>query len=191
MRSDIIKMHEVKGILFKLIVKAIRANKTGAYDELLAERDWEVISQTILPSVWYPFDVYRNCFEAIAKVEAKDNMEIIKNAGRHESEATMTTIYKSAIIEGNPIRSLEAFIRLFKLLFNFGRMEKEELSDNHFVVSYVDFEPNFKVFYYAASGWTEKLIELIIGEEKKIKSEFIKKSWEEGNKTTIKYTWER
>ncbi|MFX0085572.1 MAG: hypothetical protein ACFFAU_07855 [Candidatus Hodarchaeota archaeon] len=43
-------MQQVKGILFKLIAKAIRANKTGVYDDLLIERDWEVISQQILTS---------------------------------------------------------------------------------------------------------------------------------------------
>ena len=184
------KMREVKGILLIMIAKTIRANKSGVYDDLLSEREWEVISQKILTSVWYPFDVYKKCFEALVKVEAKGRLDIVKQAGRNESEETMTSIYKTAIIKGNPKKSLKAFVRLYKLMFNFGRMETEELSDHHFIVSYIDFDPTFKLFYYAVSGWTEKLIELVIGKDKDINSEFLVKSWEGGNKTTIKYTWE-
>ncbi len=182
-------MQQVKGSLFTLIVKTIKANKSGAYNDLLTDRDREIISQKILPSVWYPFDVYKSCFKALVKVEAKGRMEIIRKASRREGGTIMTSIYKSAIIEGNPKRSLEAFVRFFKLMFDFGRMDVNELSDNHFIVHYLDFDPDFIAFYFAARGWTEKFIELVIGEDKNVDSELLEKSWEGADKTIIKYTW--
>jgi hypothetical protein len=183
-------MYQVKGVLFMFLVKTIRANKSGVYNDILTERDWDFISQKILSSVWYPFDVYENCFNAIAKVEANGSMNMIKRAGRNHSEEIMTSVYKIAIFKGNPKKSIKAFVRLFKLMFNFGIMECDQVSDNQVIISYIDFTPNFEVFYYAASGWTEKFIELVIGEGKKVKSEFLERSWKGGSKTSIKYVWE-
>ena len=182
-------MREVKGILLIMFAKIIRANKSGDYDDLLTEREWEVISQKVLASVWYPFDVFKKCFEAVVKIEAKGRLDIVKQVGRNNGEEILTSVYKTAITKGNLKKSLNSFARLFKLRFNFGRIETEELSDDHFIISYVDFDPDFEYFYYAACGWTEKLIELVLGKVKDINSEFLVKSWEGGNKTTIKFTW--
>jgi hypothetical protein len=161
-------LRHVKGILLKPILKAIRANKNGVYDELLSEKDREIISQKILTSLWYPFEVYKNGFNAILHVKANGNCELIRQASRKEGEIVMNSIDKSAFIKGDLKRSLEAFVRLFKLMFDFSCIEVKELSNNHTILEYIDFDTDFEVFFYAARDWTERFLELVVDEGKKL-----------------------
>ncbi|MCP4763708.1 MAG: hypothetical protein GY870_18195, partial [archaeon] len=135
-------MKQVKGSMFKMIAKAIRANKSGEYDKLLSDEDKEFLAQNILSASWYPFDIYKRCFNALAKVQAKGNMDICRQWGRIEGEATMTTIYKQTIIDGDPRKAIEKFKRFFKLMYDFGDLEIDFISDNEVVINYVDFDPD-------------------------------------------------
>ena len=179
---------QVKGSMFKMIVKAIRANKSGAYDNLLSDKDQEFLSQNILSASWYPFDIYKKCFNALAEVQAKGNMDICMQWGRMEGEATMTTIYKQSIIEGDPRKAMDKFRRFFKLMYDFGELVMEYPSDNEMIITYKDFEPDFKILYYVGQGWVERFLELC--GSKDLKSKFIAKSWEGAEETKIHVTWQ-
>lgn len=180
-------MRQVKGSMFKMIVKAIRANKSGAYDTLLWDEDKELLSQNILSASWYPFDIYKRCFNALAEVQAKGNMDICKQWGRIEGEATMTTIYKQTIIEGDPRKALDKFKLFFKLMYDFGELIMDYISDNEVVINYKDFDPEFKILYYVGQGWIERFLELCGCKD--VSSEFIAKSWEGAELSKVKLSW--
>ena len=95
-------MAQVKGTILIDFVKTIKADKSGAYDEFLTDQDREIISQRILPSGWYPYQTFRNCFNASVQVLAKNDMEKVEQWGRLYGEAIITSVYKGLIKEGAP-----------------------------------------------------------------------------------------
>lgn len=169
-------MKQVKGTMLKLVIKKIKADKSEAYDNILSDevKDW--MNQRILDSIWYPFEVYKECLNALFKISAKGKPELFMQWSRLESEKSMKNIYKQAISEGNLENALEKYERFYKMIFNFGEIQSKIISDNQIIVDYIGFEKDFENFFYIAIGWLEKFIELCIG--KKSKYEFIKKTWE-------------
>jgi hypothetical protein len=90
-------MRKVKGSIFIPWVKAIKAYKTGLYDDHLMQEDKKILSGLILPSSWYSFETYKNCFIAVSTVFAQNNPEIIREWGREYSNQIMGSVYKRAI----------------------------------------------------------------------------------------------
>ncbi len=72
------QVRQIKGTLFKPWVVSIRANKSGIYDHYLSEGDKKYLKQKILDSIWYPYEVFKTCFNAVCKIEAKENIEVIE-----------------------------------------------------------------------------------------------------------------
>ena len=89
------KVTQVKGSMLVTFVKAIKADKTGACEKLLTEEDKKVASSLILASKWYPFEIYKNCFKAVCKVNAKNRADVLREWGRFAGEETMSNIYKT------------------------------------------------------------------------------------------------
>ena len=180
-------MKQVKGSMFKLVIKAIKANKTDIYHDLLSENSKELLSKRIIDSVWYPFDAYKNCFNALCEVQAKNDQKVLKEWGRVESERLMTTTYKVAITQRNLISAMDKYRRFHKRVFNFGDILSVFDSNSQMIVTYEDFEQDFENFYHIAIGWIDKFIDLCIG--KKANYTFLKKSWEGADATQFKASW--
>jgi len=81
-------MRRVKGVLLKFFVKSIRANKSGIYDNLITEVDMQTVNKRILDAVWYPYEAFKNYFNAVCKVDAKDNVKIIQKWGYKRGKET-------------------------------------------------------------------------------------------------------
>ncbi len=180
-------MKQVKGTMLISFVKGIRANKSGVYENLLSEKDKEIVYQKILNGAWYPFETFKNCMNAVTQVEAKNNMEIVRNWGRDTGQTIMETIYKSALSKGDPQKAWRLYQRFFKLWFNFGYQDGDFISENALEVTFKEFDPDFKNFYHIAMGWSERFLELVI--DKKVVSKFLAKSWESDEETIIHYSW--
>jgi hypothetical protein len=177
-------MKQVKGSILLPWVKAIKANKSGIYDNLLTRETKEAISKLILSSSWYPFDIYKNCFNTIAQVEGKGDRNLCREWGRAYSESIMKSVYKSSIVKTDPQAIMDRFKLVMKSMFNFGQLKYELSSNNRMIITVEDFDPDFELFYYIIIGWLEKYIELCLG--KPVQAEFIEKSWEGSPVTRIK-----
>ncbi len=169
-------MKQVKGTLVKLMVKAIRANKTGIYDKLLSDDAKKLINQKILDSTWYPYDPYKECNEALIKVEANNDPEILHQWGKKYGEVIFTSIYKAQAHGENMKNAIENYRHFIKLAFNFSEIVPEYVADNQVKITFKDFDPDWENFYYLALGWVQKFIELSI-KNNEIISKIIKKSW--------------
>ncbi len=180
-------MKQVKGSILLPWVKGIKANKSGVYDSLLTQKSKDAISKLILSSSWYDFDIYKNCFNAIAQVEVKGDTNICREWGRAYSDSIMKSVYKSSIIKADPKSIMDRFGLVLKSMFNFGQLKQERIKDNEMILLVEDFDPDFELFYYIIIGWLEKYIELCM--EKPVQATFIEKSWEGNPVTRIKVTW--
>ena len=180
-------MKLVKGSMMKLVAKAIKVNKSGIYNNLLSDKAKELLSQRILDPIWYPFEVYKECFNALSQVDANNNPLLIVQWGRNRGEELMTSIYKHSIIEANLKNATENYKRFHRSVFNFSEIEIEIISDNEIVLTYKDFEPNFENFYHIAIGWAQRFFELCLG--KKITYKILQKSWNGADATRFSLSW--
>lgn len=180
-------MKKVKGSLVKLIIKAIKANKNGAYDHILSNEGKELINQRIFDSIWYSYKAYRNVHDALAKVEARNNPSVLFQWGQKFGEALMSTIYRRTLSGVNAMDAIERYTRFHKLVYNWGQLIPEFLSDSHLIVTYKDFERDWELYYYVSSGWMHKYLEMSI--KKPVTFKFYKKSWEGADWTAFDFTW--
>jgi hypothetical protein len=180
-------MRQVKGSMFIMFVKAIKADKKGTFDKFLTDKDREVLSKLILSSGWYPFETYKNCFLGVSQVIAGNNAKTLKDWGRMYGEESITTIYKSVLLKKDPRAAMEEYQRIFKNQFDFGRMEATMISDNEMTVAVKDFDKEFEPWYYVAQGWVERVIQLVI--QKPVRSEIMERSWAGAPATVFRFNW--
>ncbi|MFX1276590.1 MAG: hypothetical protein ACFFBP_03370 [Promethearchaeota archaeon] len=178
---------KVKGSLFKLMVKAVRANKSGIYDTLLSDEAKRITEQRILDSIWYPYEVYRNIHDAVVKVDGKNNPKILVEWGKRFGEALMTSIYKNTMVDRDIEILLDKYQRFHPLVFNWGEFKAKLTSDNQIKIIYENFQKDWQDVYYIAIGWVLRFMELCIG--KKIEYKIIKKSWEGDDSTEFILFW--
>jgi len=182
-------MKQVKGTMVVTIVKSIRANhsKKDEYDKILSDRAKKFLDQRILSSSWYPFEEYKECFEALCFVEVKNNPTSLNQWGHNEAIRWLTTIYQSAIIKGDIHLAAEKYSRFHRMVFNFGEVKPEFISDTVLNYTYIDIDRDWENFYHIAAGWAQKFIELSI--DKKVDYTFLKKSWKGEGWTKIMLSW--
>lgn len=181
-------MKQVKGSMFRDVVRAIKAmNKEGHFDNLLSEETKNYLSQRILSSSWYPLEAYKDGLNALFKVVAKNNENVVVKWGRDFCDVTMKSIYKQIIADGDIKRAMERYKRFHNMIFNFGEFTYDFISDNEIMLYYKDHESDFKVYFYLIKGWNERFLELCTN--KKVKSMFLKKTWTGDELTTLKISW--
>jgi len=180
-------MRQVKGSMFIEIAKGIKSDKTGDYDNLLTDEDKNLLSKTILIGSWYPYDVYKRCFNALAQVIAKNDMEICRQWGRTQGEEMIKSVYKSVLKDKNYKIAMERVKSIYKLMYDFGELSAHFISDNEMEVMYKDFDPDFQVSYIVAQGWVEKVLEICGCKD--VKSKFLVKSWEGAGDTILHFSW--
>ena len=180
-------MRQVKGSMFLIFAKVINADKKGTYDKYLTDQDKAVLSKLVLPSNWYPFETYKNCFLAVSQVVVNNNPEKLKDWGRDFAESTLTTIYKSLLLKKDAQSALDAYKLQLKNQFNFGKVDSEMVSENEMIITIEDFDNTFEPWFHVAIGWLERLIQLVI--KKPVRSEFLKRSWQGGPATVFKMNW--
>ena len=171
------------------IVKSIKANriKKVEYDKILSDKAKKLLSQRILSSSWYPFEEYRECFDALCDIEVKNNPINLNQWGHAEAIHWFTTIYQSTVVKGDPKLAVEKYSRFHKMVFNFGEIVTEFISDTEINFTYTDFIRDWKNFYHIAVGWAQKFIELSI--DKEVNYSFLNKSWKGEGWTKVKLSW--
>ena len=181
------KEKHVKGSMFIKIVIGIKADKTGAYDKYFSKEDRDFLSQKILSSGWYPYEIYKKCFNALSQVEGKGNRAVWKQWGIIQGEEMIKSVYQSVVAEKDPKRAMEKLRIFFKLMYDHGTLGIDFLSDNEMEFTYIDFDHDFEVSYIIAEGWITRILELCGCKD--VKSNFITKSWLEPKDTKLHFTW--
>jgi len=182
-------MNQVKGTMVVTIIKSIKANgdKKDEYNKMLSDRAKKLLNQRILSSTWYPFEEYRECFDALCFVEVRNNPITLNQWGQAEAKTWLSTIYKSFVVESDPQIAAEKYSRFHNKVFNFGEIVPEFISDREIDFTYTDFVRDWENFYHIASGWAQKFIELSI--DKKVEYHYLTKSWKGEGWTKIRVSW--
>lgn len=180
-------MAKVKGTLLIDFVKTIKADKSGQIAALLPEQDREILAARILPSGWYPYELFKSCFGAVVKVLAQGDMEKVRQWGRLYGEAIITGVYKGMIKQGEPMVALEKYGPNLRNFFDFGEVQVEPMASNAALIRIKGFDPDFKPQYYIMQGWIERSLEL--SGAKEIKAEVVSSTWQGAPETVVKISW--
>ncbi|MBN1800441.1 MAG: hypothetical protein JW891_02990 [Candidatus Lokiarchaeota archaeon] len=178
---------KVKGSLAKILVRSVRSNKTGVYEDILSREGQELINQRIFDSIWYSYEAYRNVHDAVAKVEANNNQKILFQWGQKFGDALMTSIYKNTVSVIDIKMAIDRYKRFHNLLYNGGILKHDFLSSSHLRVIYDGFERDWELYYYISSGWMHKFLELCLNKD--IAFSFHMKSWEGAQWTVYDFSW--
>lgn len=177
----------VKGTVFIDLVKIIKKDKSGVYDKYLTNKDREIISPKMWPNGWYPYETYKHCLGAIFEVVAKKDLKVAKEWGRTTCQAVMTSTYKGLLKGCDPLSFIKQFETINRNLYDFGKTEIVTEGENRALYKLSSFDAKFVLLYYIIQGWTERGLEL--SGAKKIKCEFVTKSWEGDPFTSMRFTW--
>jgi hypothetical protein len=183
---------KIKGSMLVDFVRMIRANKDKNWNEYLKPEDWEVINQRILPSVWYPVEVFMRCGWAVFKVIAQGNLDIARMGGRMQGKNLFENVYKGLVANQDPQTAVNRFVVVYNQFFNFSSLRFEEVDKNHVKV-HNDYDeshnhPGMVPYCHNLMGILETLIEKSGG--KNVKIELKAKQWEGARTTVMDVTWE-
>ncbi len=182
---------KVKGTMLVEQVKMIRGNKDGDWKKYLKPEDWEIINKRILPSEWYPFELYKRCGWATFQVLGQGNLDLVRLRGRFRGKELFENVYKSCIISQDPAASLSRFVTIYAQLFNFSTLRFENASNNHIKIyhdpEYVN-DPAIMPYCYNLMGHLEVLVEMAGG--RNVKVELKGKHWEGAATTIFDINWE-
>jgi hypothetical protein len=180
----------VKGTMFVDQVKMIRANKGLDWNQYFGPEDWEIINKRILPSEWYPLDIYIKCALAVFKVVAQENLDLVRFRGKLRGKELFESVYKSLVTPNDPSFSLSRFVTVYSQLFNFSSLKLEHAGTNHEKL-YHDSKSTVSAnrpYCYQLMGHLEVLIEMAGG--KNVKITIPAKQWEGAPVTILDITWE-
>ena len=182
-------LKQVKGTMVVTIVKSIKANadKKEEYNKLLSDNAKKFLQQRILSSTWYPFEEYRECFDALCLIEARNNPIELNKWGHLEARRWLTTIYQATIVKGDPQLAANKYSRFHEMVFNFGKIIPDFISDTEIELTYIDFIRDWENFYHIATGWAQIYIELSI--DSKVNYNFLNKSWKGDGWTKVRLSW--
>lgn len=182
-------MKQVKGTILAMAVKSIKSNKekSDEYDRILTDKTKEFLNQRILSSSWYPYEMYKELFNALCIVEARNDPKIIRQWGQIESNRLMSTVYQFSVIKGDLQQATEKYVRFHRMIFNFSKVIPEIISENKIIFTYEDLDDTWENFYHVAVGYVQGFIEMCL--DKQTDFSFVQKSWKGEGATKIMLTW--
>jgi len=181
----------VKGKLFEDYVRMIKKNKQVDWSKYLGPDELEMITgDLILPSGWYPMEMFQRCGEAIFYEIAKGSLEVARAWGRMSVEG-LAQIYRRLILEeGDPLQTLEKFSRLSKIFFDFEGFEVTATGPGQIEIK-VDRAFGtiaMPAYSHQMLGSFERLLEL--AGARQVEAVFTAKAWEGAPQTVIALRWQ-
>lgn len=181
------KVSQVKGSMLVGFVKAIKADTSGRFDDLLSDEAKALLDERILAAKWYPFAPYKSCFQAVCKVNAQSNPDVMRLFGRKAGEETMSSIYRTIFNKNTAEGAMDSFRVIGNTVYDSVTLKSEMLGDSRIRMSFHDFDPDFAEWYLVGLGWIERTMELVL--EKEVTSEIVEKSWEGAPATVFEMSW--
>ncbi len=181
---------KVKGSMLLDQVRMIRANKDKDWDKYLKPEDWEIINGRILPSMWYPLEIFQRCGLGVFNLVAGGNLDIVRARGRARGKELFGEIYKSLVADPDPLKALDRFVLIQGQIFSWSTLEFEKIDDKHAKMSssYDSDDPSNKPYCYQLMGYLDQLVEMAGGKNARI--ELTAKQWEGDPATIFDITWE-
>jgi hypothetical protein len=189
-------MNLVKGSMLMEVVRLIRANKDLNWDKHLTSEEINFADSKILPSNWYPLELYEHMSGAVLMEVGKGDLKNAWTWGRFIVGELVGKTYKNLFQGLDVMAAARKFVFFHRQFFkfddpNFEPLRLEVLSENEINIHVRTpltgdrlIEPNS----HQTAGSFERLVEFFGGKNPGL--EFLEKQWEGAEATVIKVTWE-
>jgi len=179
----------VKGSLIVDYVKMIRGNPQLPWADHLKPEDLALINQLILPSSWYPMEVFQRIGMATFKLVAQENYTVIRAYGRALADR-INQENPGMVVKGRARNTLRKYREIQNRMYSFKPVETEDLAPQRLLIHIFSAptEPEAKLLMEIISGTLERLIELSGGRDIKIK--LLEAVWKGADQNTLEVTWE-
>jgi len=183
------KEKKIKGTMVIDVVKTIRGFKDQPWEQYLSEDARRLLSEQILPSVWYQYGPVIECIWAVYKLLGKSSPEVAKLWGKSNGRRLFETVYKNLAAEKDTVSALEKLELISSRAFSKGfSIESIKVDDKHYLVRLLDRDPQSEVICYLFQGWIEAIIEMTGG--KNCRTVIKEKHWSGSANTVIEAKWE-
>ncbi|MFX1500190.1 MAG: hypothetical protein ACFFDH_04405 [Promethearchaeota archaeon] len=182
-------MKQVKGSMVVGLVRGIKRNypKRAEFNKILSDKAKDFLQQRILTASWYPFDTYRELYDASCLIVSENNPKNLYEMGVNAANSSFSEMYSSTVQKGDLRMAIERYRRFHGRIYNFGDTIVEFVSDNELIFIYKDMPRDWENWYHMIAGFALTFIELCI--DKKVDYSFLNKSWEQEGWTKIKFSW--
>jgi uncharacterized protein (TIGR02265 family) len=116
----------VKGIDVLQAVKSLRAMTARP---ALGPAAATLVKQRILPSSWYPMEPFREVLGTLHRVRFGGTDESALEMGRDGARTTLSGEQAAYVSHGEPKRTLQAFERIWRSHYDFGRVETAQTEE--------------------------------------------------------------
>ena len=125
----------VKGSMLLDFVKVIRRNRELDWDKYLTIGDREMMEEMIIPSKWYPVDVFRRAAMAVYELIGQGKPESARAWGRESVERIPEELYQSFFAKNDPKRAVRNWVNVNTRVFDFLRFRFSESGEKEIKVS--------------------------------------------------------
>ncbi len=161
---------KAKGTLVAQHVRILRRAKDESLLEGLSPEIREVVSSYILPSSWYPYEVYERTLDVIFNKLSNGQEEAARAMGQFMAAAMLMGPYSMYLKPGNPAATLKLFPVFWKNCFNFAKVNytippkaTAQQDSNYVDMDIEDFPDLPYALYLISQGFLSKTVELAGG----------------------------
>ena len=165
---------KVKGIAILDLVKLLRSEKSIDWGKYLEPQDMEVLYSKIRPINWYPGDTFWRFTHVAAMHIGKMQDNNIIAFGRITARSYIN-LYKYLIREGDPAASIEGFLKVWNMFYDFegapfknAELEKNPGSVKITAYDYPDMhlrEMTRRPYFLGLAGYYQEIAEQALGKE--------------------------
>ena len=164
------QLRKAKGTLVAQHVRILRRARDERLLEGLSPEIREVVSSYILPSSWYPYEVYERTLDVIFNKLSNRDEDAARGMGHFMSTAMLMGPYSMYLKPGDPAATLKLFPIFWKNCFNFARVNYatpaktgDQQAPSHVDMDIEDFPDLPYPLYLIAQGFLYKTVELAGG----------------------------
>jgi hypothetical protein len=159
-----------KGVIIAQHVRIIRKAKDERLLEGLTPEQRQAVASRILPSSWYPYDLYAATLDVIYQKMAGGQPEAARNMGQFVAALTLQGHYSMFLKAGHPHETLRLFPAIWHNFFDFGKAayrmpeaERDAPPPNFAETELSGFRDISRPLCLIMQGFLEKAVELAGG----------------------------
>jgi hypothetical protein len=179
---------QVKGVLFVDYVRMVRSQKGLDWSAHLRPDDLPYLKSHIDPNGWYPMTTFERMGNAILRVIARGNLDVVRMFGRFSVDQ-LRAAQPMLLSPGNPVETLHRFRVLRSTFFNFEALEVLMLHDDeaHIAIRYHMGPIAEEAAAHQTMGFFERLLEL--ADAKDVTARFRETAWTGAPRTFLALSW--
>lgn len=182
-------MANVRGILFLDYVRMIKSRKDLDWLSVLGPMDQKFLVEKINPTAFYPMATFERFGNAILKLVAGGEMELVREWGYHSVDG-LCEAQRELLAPRDPVESLRRFRVLRATFFDFEALQIPVLhiDEAEVVISYGMGALAEEAASWQTLGFFQRL--LLLAGARDVQARFVERCWDGAERTLLKLTWE-